>query len=124
MRPARESSARSKARKGPGTRCSAPTWSVPRGWSCRSRPGCQSDAFKQRVEVEGGAQAQILVMGSQERVAGAAPLVAQHAQKCPLGVELRRISELYHHVAGDAVDAHVRPFGALGIIWLCDLAQQ
>src|SRR5262245_57362810 len=82
-----------------------------------------SDAFKQLVEVEGGASPQIVV-GSQECVTCAAPLIAQHAQKFPLGVELRRIAELYHQVAGDAVDAHVRPFGALGIVRLCDLAQQ
>src|SRR5262245_3807303 len=63
-------------------------------------------------------------MGAQERVTGAAPLVAQHAQELPLGVELRRVTELYHHDAGDAVDAHVRPFGALRIIRLCNLAQQ
>src|SRR5262245_25081944 len=83
-----------------------------------------SDASKQLVEVEGGASPQIVVVGSQECVTCAAPLIAQHAQKFPLGVELRRIAELYHQVAGDAVDAHVRPFGALGIVRLCDLAQQ
>src|SRR5262245_25406763 len=83
-----------------------------------------SYALEQLVEVKGGSSAQIVVMGAQERVTGAAPLVAQHAQELPLGVELRRVTELYHHVAGDAVDAHVRPFGALRIIRLCNLAQQ
>src|SRR5262245_40730868 len=83
-----------------------------------------SHACEQLVEVEGGASAQIVVMGAQKCVTRAPPLVAQHAQEFPLGVELRRIAELYHHVAGDAVDAHVRPFGVLGIIRLCNLAQQ
>src|SRR6516225_247207 len=83
-----------------------------------------SYALEQLVEVEGGASAQIVVMDAQECVTRAPPLVAQHAQEFPLGVEFRRIAELYHHVAGDAVDAHVRPFGVLGIIWLCNLAQQ
>src|SRR5262245_35089007 len=83
-----------------------------------------SDALEQLVEVEGGASPQIVVVGSQECVTRAPPLVAQHAQKCPLGVELRRIAELYHHVAGDVVDAHVRPFSALGIGRLGNLAQQ
>src|SRR5262249_970986 len=84
-----------------------------------------SYASEQLVEVEGGASPQVVVMGAQECVTCAPPpLVAQHAQKFPLGVELGRIAELYHHVAGDAVDAHVRPSGALGIVRLCDLAQQ
>src|SRR6516162_8307048 len=83
-----------------------------------------SYASEQLVEVEGRASAQIVVMGAQKYVTRAPPLVAQHAQELPLGVELGGIAELYHHVACDAVDAHVRPFGILGIIRLCDLAQQ
>src|SRR5262245_29035354 len=83
-----------------------------------------SYAPEQLVEVEGGAPAQIVVMGAQECITGAPTLVAQHAQEFPLGVELGRIAELHHHVARDAVDPHVRPFRALGIIRLCNLAQQ
>src|SRR5262245_34078890 len=81
------------------------------------------DAVAQLVEVERGASAEILVVSSKECLTGAAPLVAQHAQEFPLGVELRRIAEFDHHLAGDAMDAHVRPFGALGVIRLRDLAQ-
>src|SRR5262245_19260260 len=83
-----------------------------------------SDAFQQRVEIEGGATAEILVMIAQESVSGAAALVAQHAQEFPLGVELGGIAELDHHLAGDAVDAHGRPFGALAVVGLRNLAQQ
>src|SRR5262245_33116361 len=83
-----------------------------------------SDAFQQRVEIEGRASAEILVVGAQECVTGAAPLVAQHAQEFPLGIELGGIAELYHHLAGDAVDAHARPLGALAVIRLGDVTQQ
>src|SRR5262245_18410337 len=83
-----------------------------------------SYALEQLVEVEGRASAQIVVMAAQECVTCAPSLVAQHAQEFPLGVELRSIAELHHHVAGDTVDAHIGPFGALAIIGLCNLAQQ
>ena len=39
----------------------------------------------------------------------AAPLVAQHAQEVPFGVELRGIAEIDHDVARDAVNAHAGP---------------
>src|SRR5262245_22530092 len=72
-----------------------------------------SDALEQLVEVERGTPAEVFVVGSKECVTGAAPLIAQHAQKFPLGIELRRIAELYHHVARDAMNAHVGPFAVL-----------
>src|SRR5262249_6165450 len=53
-----------------------------------------SDACEQLVEVEGGASAEIVVVRAQECLTGPAPLVAQHAQEFPLGVELRRRAEL------------------------------
>src|SRR5262245_11458397 len=83
-----------------------------------------SDAFQELVEIEGGAPAEILEMLLQECVGGAPPLLAQHAQKAPFGVELGGVAERDHHVAGNAVDAHVRPPGMLGIVGLRDLAQQ
>src|SRR5499427_5325238 len=82
-----------------------------------------SDAFQQRVEIEGGATAEILVMIAQESLSGAAALVAEHAQEFPLGVELGGIADLDHPLAGDAVDAHTRPLAALAMIRLGDLAQ-
>src|SRR5262245_1235490 len=83
-----------------------------------------SDAFQQLVEIEGGAQAEIAAMLLQKRVGGAPPFLAQHAQEAPLGIERGGVAERHHHVAGDAVDAHVRPLGMLGIVGLRDLAQQ
>src|SRR5262249_11328446 len=83
-----------------------------------------SDALEQLVEVQRGASAEILVVRAQECVTGATSLVAQHAQEFPFGVELRRVAEVDHHLAGDAVDAHLRPFGALAIFRLGDMAQQ
>src|SRR5262245_36221890 len=77
-----------------------------------------SDAFQQFIEIEGGMSAEVLAVSAEKCLTGASPFVAQHAQEFPLGVELRRIPELDHHIAGDAVDAHVRPFGALGVIGL------
>ena len=62
-------------------------------------------------------------MIAQESLSGAAALVAQHAQEFPLGIELGRVAELDHQLAGDAVDAHARPLAALAIIRLGDLAQ-
>src|SRR6266481_2574837 len=79
-----------------------------------------SDALEQLVEVERGTSAEVFVVGSEECVTGAAPLIAQHAQKFPLGIELRRIAELDHHVARDAMNAHVGPFRVFGIVRLCD----
>src|SRR5262249_13632131 len=83
-----------------------------------------SDALEQLVEVERGTSAEVFVVGGEECVTGAAPLIAQHAQKFPLGIELRRIAELDHHVARDAMNAHVGPFRVFGIVRLRDLAQQ
>src|SRR5262245_17160325 len=82
-----------------------------------------SYALEQLAEVEGRAPAQIIVMAAQECVTGAPPLVAQHAQEFPLGVELRRIAELHHHVAGDAVDDRGRHIRALWIMWLFNFAR-
>src|SRR4051794_16947549 len=83
-----------------------------------------SDAFQQFVEIEARAPAQVLVVVGQECLRRAPPLVAQHGQELPLGVELGGIAKSDHDVAGDAVDPHVRPFGALAIVAVCDLPQQ
>ena len=52
-----------------------------------------SDASQQFVEIEGGMSAEVLAVSAQKCLACAAPLVAQHAQEFPLGVELRRRAE-------------------------------
>src|SRR5262245_4238520 len=83
-----------------------------------------SDAFQQLVEIEGGAQAEVAAMLLQECIGGAPPFLAQHAQEAPFGVKLGGVAQRDHHVAGDAVDAHLRPLGVLGMVGLRDLAQQ
>src|SRR5207344_3356744 len=83
-----------------------------------------SDAFQQFVEIEARAPAQVLVVVGQECLRRAPPLVAQHAQEFPFGVELGGIAKPHHDLAGDTVDPHLRPFGALAIVAVCDLPQQ
>src|SRR6476619_6011138 len=84
----------------------------------------RSHAFQQLVEIEARAPAQVLVVGVEECLRGAPSLVAQHAEEFPLGVELRRIAEPDHELAGDSVNPHVRPFGAFGTAGVSDLPQQ
>src|SRR4051812_32866990 len=91
------------------TRCSRGTPATP---AAPARQGCRrspSDAFQQLIEVEARAPAEVLGMRSQEFLRGAAAIVAQHAEEGPFGVQLGRIAELDHEVAGDAVDAHAGP---------------
>src|SRR3954453_22507680 len=83
-----------------------------------------SDAFQQFVEIEGRTTAQVLVVVVKERLRRAPPLVAQHGQEFPLGVEFGKITESYHDLAGDGMNPHMRPLGALGVAAVRDLAQQ
>src|SRR6476469_6129896 len=83
----------------------------------------RSHAFQQFVEIEARAPAQVLVVGVEECLRGAPSLVAQHGQEFPLGVELGRIAEPDHELAGDAVYPHVRPLGAFRTAGVSDLPQ-
>src|SRR3954468_23134839 len=74
-----------------------------------------SDAFQQFVEIEGRTPAQVLVVVAQECLRRTPPLVAQHLQQFPLGTKLGRIPEPVQDLAGDAMNPHVRPFGAFGV---------
>ena len=62
-------------------------------------------------------------MSREKGIGRAASLVAQHAQEVPLGVELRGIAKFPHRFAGDAMNAHLRPTGALGMPWIRCLLQ-
>src|SRR4029079_12599002 len=58
-----------------------------------------SDAFQQLVEIEARTPAKVFVVVAQECLRRAPPLVAQHAQEFPLGLELGRIAEPHTDVA-------------------------
>src|SRR5262245_16129083 len=75
--------------------------------SARTMPASpiRSHRADECVEIERRAPAEIGAMGRDESAGASAAFVAQHGQKRPFGVELRRIAELGHHRARDAVDA-------------------
>src|ERR1700722_1718637 len=83
-----------------------------------------SDALKQAIDVERGTPPEILTVHRQEGIRRAPPLVAQHAEKRPFGVDLGRGAEISHHLAPEHVDAHARPLRALGIASIRDLPEQ
>ena len=54
-------------------------------------------------------------MSVEEGLRRAPAFVAKHGEELPLGVELGRVGELFHEIAGDAVNMHVCPTGSLSI---------
>src|SRR5215470_5491171 len=83
-----------------------------------------SHLLQEDVQVDRRALADVLAVGRQEGVGGAAALVAQHAEEIPFGVELRRCAEPGQDLAGDEMDAHLGPVASLGAPRLGDLPQQ
>src|SRR5712692_4930099 len=69
-------------------------------------PSCP---LQQRIEFARGALAEIVAMGRKELVGRCTAAIAQHGQKSPFGVELGRIAEVQHDVAGNAVNPHAGP---------------
>ena len=62
-------------------------------------------------------------MRRQELFCRAAPLIAQHGQEFPLGVELGGSAKIGHRRARNAVDTHLCPSSALAIARIGDLPE-
>src|SRR6266849_3801359 len=63
----------------------------------------RSRSVQQRIEFARGALAESVAMVRKELVGRCTAAIAQHGQKSPFGVELGRIAEVQHDVAGNAV---------------------
>ncbi len=63
-------------------------------------------------------------MGRKELVGRCTAAIAQHGQKSPFGVELGRIAEVQHDVAGNAVNPHAGPARTLVVHRVRDSAQK
>src|ERR1051326_3112434 len=87
-------------------------------------PTMASHLLEEDVQVDRRALADAVAVGREERLVGAAALVAQHAQEIPFGVELRRCAQPGQHLAGDEMNAHLGPVASLGAAGVGDLAQQ
>jgi hypothetical protein len=83
-----------------------------------------SHALEQQIQIERRALSQILDVRRQEGLGRPATLVSQHAQKIPLGVELRGVAQIGHLLARDPVDPHVGPSRALAVARFGDLTQE
>src|SRR5262245_17354471 len=95
----------------------------PRATRIPTRP-MASHLLQQDIQIDRGALADVLAVGRQERLGGPAALVAQQAEEVPFGVELRRCSELGKSLAGDEMNAHLRPLASLGAPSVRHLPQQ
>src|SRR4030088_23198 len=84
-----------------------------------------TSAFReQRVEIGGGVLSDILAVGCEECVGALAPLFLQQRNELPLGVELRRRTEVRERVAHNPVRAHSGPARAFAVSGGRHLAQQ
>src|SRR5262245_24624848 len=83
-----------------------------------------SDDFEQRVEIERRTHAEVVAILREEAFGGLAAFVPKHAKERPLRDQLRRVAEIEHDVARDAVDAHLRPHGTFAGAGVGDLTQQ
>ncbi|MFB8831862.1 hypothetical protein ACE0DR_27215 [Azotobacter sp. CWF10] len=63
-------------------------------------------------------------MGFEEAFGRNPPLVAQHRQKRPLRIQLRRIAQLQQNIAGNPVNPHRGPAGAFVVAQAGRIAQQ
>src|SRR5579864_6638874 len=79
---------------------------------------------EQNVDIGRGMLSDILAMGCEECVGALAPLFLQQRNELPLGVELRRRSEVRERVAHNPVRAHSRPTRAFAVSGVRHLAQQ
>ena len=67
--------------------------------------------------------AQIGGVRRRELFCRSAPLITQHGQEFPLGVELGRRAKIGHRRARNAVDTHLCPSSALGFARVGDLPE-
>src|SRR6202022_3870520 len=82
-------------------------------------------AFREQgVDVGGGVLSDILAVGREECAGALAPLFLQQRNELPLGVELRRRTEVCERVAHDPVRAHSSPARAFAVSGVRHLAQQ